>query len=229
MHMRSPVKTVKDSRINAADLSFQRNHDNNLKEEKLNTMTIEASSVNQKESSSFLYSIFPVLPQELKKFFSLSFMMFFIVYVFTITRDTKDVLIVTNCGAESIAFLKVYGVIPAAALFMAAYSYLSNSYSSSQLFYMTLLPFFIFYFIFAFVLYPLRNVLHPMSLIAPTSGLTYVYNLLRFWTFSLYYIMSELWGSAGIPLLFWSCANDVVKIEQVKTSFSICPVLISIR
>ena len=34
-------------------------------------------------------------------------MMFWIVFVFTMTRDTKDTLIVTNCGAEAIAFLKV--------------------------------------------------------------------------------------------------------------------------
>lgn len=51
---------------------------------------------------------------------------FLIVFVLTITRDIKDSLIVTNCGAESIAFLKVYGVLPAAALFMLIYSKLSN-------------------------------------------------------------------------------------------------------
>ena len=28
--------------------------------------------------------------------------------------------------------------------------------------------------------------------------------------------VSELWGSAGIPLLFWSCANDVVKLDQAN-------------
>ena len=83
------------------------------------------------------------------------------------------------------------------------------------LFYVTLAPFFVFYFVFAFVLYPMRNVLHPLHLAVPTGGLSYAVNLLRYWTFSLYYIVSELWGSAGIPLLFWSCANDVVPIQQV--------------
>ena len=28
--------------------------------------------------------------------------------------------------------------------------------------------------------------------------------------------VSELWGSAGIPLLFWSCANDIIQIDQVR-------------
>jgi ATP/ADP translocase len=53
-----------------------------------------------------------------------------------IRRDTKDVLIVTNCGAESIAFLKVYGVVPAAALFMLGYNFLSNHVSSRTLFHL---------------------------------------------------------------------------------------------
>jgi len=28
-------------------------------------------------------------------------------------------------------------------------------------------------------------------------------NLLRYWSFSLFFIVSELWASAGVPLLFW--------------------------
>lgn len=51
-------------------------------------------------------------------------------------RDTKDTLIVTNCGAEAIAFLKVYGVVPAATLFMLWYNWLSNHVSSRALFHM---------------------------------------------------------------------------------------------
>ena len=169
-------------------------------------------------SAPWYFSVFPIYPKELMKFFSLSFMMFWIVFVFTMTRDTKDALIVTNCGAEAIAFLKVYGVVPAAALFMVTYAKLANNLSPRSLFYVTLAPFFIFYAVFAFVLYPLRDVLHPLSIVVPEGGLSFAVNLLRHWTFSLYYIVTELWGSAGIPLLFWSCANDVVQIDQVYPS-----------
>lgn len=142
--------------------------------------------------------------------------MFWIVFIFTMTRDTKDALIVTNCGAEAISFLKVYGVIPAATAFMVVYSRLANSFSPKSLFYITLFPFILFYVAFAFILYPARGLIHPMSLRVPDGGMAYVINLLRHWTFSLYYIVSELWGSAGVPLLFWTCANDVVKIEEAK-------------
>lgn len=112
-------------------------------------------------------------------------------------------------------------MIPAATLFMIGYAQLANIFSSRTLFYITMTPFIIFYFLFAFILYPMRNILHPMSIKVPEGGLSYAVNLLRHWTFSLYYIISELWGSAGIPLLFWSCANDVIKIEQVLLLYSI--------
>ena len=170
----------------------------------------------QKETPLFYTRLLPILPSEFPKFLTLSFMMFWIIFIFTICRDTKDALIVTNCGAEAIAFLKVYGVVPAATLFMLAYSQLANIFSPRALFYITVAPFLVFYVVFAFVLYPMRNVLHPLSIKVPEGGFSFAVNLLRYWTFSLYYIVSELWGSAGIPLLFWSCANDVIKIEQVR-------------
>jgi len=33
--------------------------------------------------------------------------------------------------------------------------------------------------------------------------LTAATNLMRYWSFSLFFIVSELWASAGVPLLFW--------------------------
>lgn len=167
-------------------------------------------------SIRWYHSIFPIHDHELPKFLSLSFMMFWIVYIFTMTRDTKDALIVTNCGAEAITFLKVYGVIPGATLFMLLYTYLSNHYQPQALFYITLLPFIVFYASFGFVLYPFRQYLHSMTLPVSDTGLGFAMSLIKYWSFSLYYIVSELWGSAGIPLLFWTCANDVIRVDQVR-------------
>ena len=46
------------------------------------------------------------------------FMFLCISFNYTILRDTKDTLIVTSSGAETIPFLKVWGVVPAAIIFM---------------------------------------------------------------------------------------------------------------
>ncbi|CAM9509173.1 unnamed protein product, partial [Heterosigma akashiwo] len=129
------------------------------------------------------------------------------------TRDTKDTLIVTNCGAEAIAFLKVYGVVPAAAGFMIWYSTLTQHLSKRKCFYATIVPFFAWFGLFAFVAYPMRGVLHASA--GKEAGLSYVVNLGRYWLFSLYYVVAEIWGSAGVPLLFWQTANEVTSIPQV--------------
>ena len=53
-------------------------------------------------------TIFPIYGrQEVTKFLLLGSMKFFIIMALTLTRDTKDTLVVTESGAEAIAFLKV--------------------------------------------------------------------------------------------------------------------------
>ena len=56
-------------------------------------------------------TVFPIYGEEVKKFFLISSIKFYIILALTLTRDTKDTLVVTQCGAEAIAFLKVSNVL----------------------------------------------------------------------------------------------------------------------
>lgn len=85
-------------------------------------------------------SLFPIFKNELPQFICMSMMMFLFIYVYTTARDTKDSLVVSNCGAESIPFLKMYGVMPSALLFIMVYSKFSQILGKQTLFYATLLP-----------------------------------------------------------------------------------------
>ena len=146
----------------------------------------------------------PIQADEWVQFLATSFLMFFFIIMFTMTRDTKDALVVSNCGAEAIPFLKLYGVMPAATIFLVGYSKLSKVLSKTALFYATLLPFFAFYTIFAFVLFPARDAIHFLPSATETaSSVAAVTNLVRYWSFSLYFIVTELYAGAGVPLLFW--------------------------
>lgn len=161
-------------------------------------------------------SWFPIKKSELPQFVSMSVMMFLFIYVYTTVRDTKDTLVVSNCGAESIPFLKMWGVMPSAFIFIIVYSKLSQILGKQALFYATLMPFFAFYTIFAFILFPNRDLIHFVQE-ASNSGTTgAAVNLIRYWSFSLYFIVSELWASAGVPLLFWQVANDITTVSQAK-------------
>ncbi len=185
------------------------------------------SEVKKPEFGRWRSFFWPVHNFELKKLLPMFFLFFFINFNYTILRDTKDALIVTapGSGAEAIPFLKVWGVLPFAILFMIVYSKLSNVFSKQKLFYTTI-SFFIAYFaIFALLMYPNRDTLHPnavadsLQTLLP-AGLSGLVALLRNWTYALFYIMSELWGSVGISLLFWGFANDITKVSESKRFYA---------
>ena len=101
--------------------------------------------------------------KELKKVLPLGLMFFFILFDYTILRDTKDVLVVTapKSGAEIIPFLKTYVNLPGAIGFTVLYSKMTNKFSRDTVFYSVVSSFVAFFALFAFVIYPCQGYLHP--------------------------------------------------------------------
>lgn len=185
------------------------------------------SQTTTKEFGRWRSMLWPIHGFELKKLMPMLLLMFFINFNYTILRDTKDALIVTapGSGAEAIPFLKVWGVLPVAILFMLIYAKLSNILSKTRLFYTTIIGFLVFFALFKLVLYPARDFLHPHDLADKMqatlpSGLSGLVAIFRNWTFSLFYIMSELWGSMALSLLFWGFANDITRVSESKRFYA---------
>lgn len=115
----------------------------------------------------------------------------------------------TTHPPHPLAFLlQVYGVLPAATLFMLTYSKVSTLLSKRALFYATALPFFAFYLFFKLVMYPVWGSLHPSDAEAFAGlpkGMSYVVNLYRNWTFALFYVVSELYSSVRLNTKPASC------------------------
>jgi ATP:ADP antiporter, AAA family len=169
----------------------------------------------------------PVHAFELKKLLPMFFLFFFINFNYTILRDTKDALIVTapGSGAEAIPFLKVWGVLPFAVIFMLIYAKLSNLLTKPKLFYTMICSFIAFFAVFVLVLYPLRDLIHPTAMAdklqaSLPEGWSGLVALFRNWTYALFYIMAELWGSVAMSLLFWGFANDITKISESKRFYA---------
>jgi len=169
----------------------------------------------------------PVHSYELKKILPMLFLFFFISFNYTILRDTKDTIVVTSkAGAEAIPFLKFWGTLPAAVLFMLIYSFLSNKLSKQALFATTLIPFLIFFGLFPTVIYPHREALqldtlaNALSEILPKGAYGFVESV-RAWHFSVFYILAELWGSVALSLLFWGFANDITKTGEAKRFYAL--------
>lgn len=161
--------------------------------------------------------------KELKKVLPLGLMFFFILFAYTILRDTKDVLVVTapKSGAEIIPFLKTYVNLPGAIGFTVLYSELSNRFSRETVFTGVVGFFIAFFVLFATVIYPNQAFLHPSATVDALaallpSGFAAPLAIIRNWTYALFYTMAELWGSVVVSLLFWGFANEVTKVEEAK-------------
>ncbi|KAL9184639.1 hypothetical protein ACHAXT_012609, partial [Thalassiosira profunda] len=170
-------------------------------------------------------TLFPIYGEEVKKFFLIGSIKFFVILALTLTRDNKDTMVVTECGAEAIAFLKIYGVLPAATLFIGLYSKMASVLEKKALFYATCIPFFAFFFLFDAVIYPNRGTIQPslsavqsaLGISPDSAGATSIFaKLFANWTSALFYIVAEVYSSVSVGILFWQFANDVVSVSQAK-------------
>ncbi|XP_068647661.1 plastidic ATP/ADP-transporter-like [Aristolochia californica] len=164
----------------------------------------------------------------LRKVIPLGLMFFCILFNYTILRDTKDVLVVTAEGssAEIIPFLKTWVNLPMAIGFTVLYSKLANVLSKEALFYTVILPFIAFFGAFGFILYPLSNIIHPTALadrLVAALGPSFLgpVAILRIWSFCLFYVMAELWGSVVVSVLFWGFANQITTVDEAKKFYSL--------
>ncbi len=170
--------------------------------------------------------LWPIHGFELKKFLPMFALFFFINFNYTILRDTKDSLVVTATGAETIPFLKFWGVVPGAIIFMLIFNALSNRIKRESLFMGVMATFGLFFGLFALVLYPNRDALSPVAFTTWMAdhlpqGFKGLVGMIRYWPSSLFYIMSELWGSAAVSLLFWGFANQITKVAESKRFYAL--------
>ncbi len=161
---------------------------------------------------------FPIKKEEFPKFILIASMMMLIVYVYSILRNSKDALVVTQMGAEAISAMKLFGVLPFAVIFMLIYTKLADVFTRIQLFHIINGFFISFFAIFALFLYPNAKAVHfDMSgAIESMPYLRHFFGMLGEWSFSLFFIFSELWGSVMLALLFWQLANQVNTVEEAK-------------
>lgn len=175
------------------------------------------------EFSGWRKLVWPIHSFEIKKFLPMGIMMFCILFVYTVLRDTKDAILVNapGAGAESLAFAKGIGVTASAVLFMILYTKAANIFNREGLFYVTALPFLGFFGLFPYAIYPFVDSIH-MSLDtinemqANYPNLKWIIPLVGNWTYTLFYILSELWGSAVLSLLFWQFANAITPVKEAR-------------
>jgi AAA family ATP:ADP antiporter len=187
------------------------------------------SNLVSPNSFSPLRSFFwPVYAHELRKVVPMLLMLFLICFNYNTLRNLKDTLVVTAhaSGAEVIPFIKVWVLLPSAVLMTIIFTKLSNYFSQEKVFYYIVTGFLLFFVLFTFVLYPLRDYLHPheaadsLAAVLPPGFKGFV-AMIRNWTFTLFYVMSELWGTIAPTVLFWGFANAVTTVPEARRFYSV--------
>lgn len=171
--------------------------------------------------------LWPVHRYEMRKLVPMLFLFLLVTFNYNVLRTMKDTLVVTAklSGAEIIPFIKVWAMFPAAVLMTALFSFLTNRYSKEIVFY-ALVGVFAGYFSIFLLLYPYQDRLQPVAsadwlsrvLPAGFAGLIAMY---RYWLFTLFYVMSELWGSVIHGTLLWGFANQVTSLDEAKRFYGL--------
>ncbi len=140
----------------------------------------------------------------------------------------KDTLVVTakGSGAEVIPFIKVWAMFPGAILMTFVFTWLSNRYSRERVFYTLMTLFLGYFFVFVLFLYPNHEILHSHALggfleSSLPTGCRGLVSMVKNWTFTLFYVMSELWGNIILIVLFWGFVNQVTKISEAKRFYGL--------
>ncbi len=170
----------------------------------------------------------PIHSFELQKFLPMLGIFFLIAFNYNALRSYKDTVVITasHSGAEAIPFIKVWAVLPSAILLTLVFTRLANRYSREKVFYIMMTLFLSLFFLFTFVLYPLRETLHPHDLADKLqamlpAGFKGFIAIFRNWTYTLFYVICELWSTAIMTVLFWGFANEVTTVGEAKRYYGI--------
>ncbi|MCH9633940.1 MAG: ADP,ATP carrier protein 1 [Chlamydiae bacterium] len=182
-------------------------------------------SISQKGNyiKSFLW---PVHKHEKRMLIPMMIMMFLACFNYSILRVLKDTIVITASGAKVLPYIKVWGVLPGAIILTYIFAKLSKRYSLEKIFFMITSTLLVFYTLFVWVLFPLQEVIHPHQLADTLSsylpkGLEGFIALFRYWSFTLFYILAELWSTMVMGVLCWGFINQVTKLEQSKRFYGL--------
>lgn len=183
---------------------------------------------NKHQFGIFRSLFWPVHRSEVKKVISMLILLFLLCVCYSVLRNLKDTIILTakNSGAEVIPFIKVWGMLPAAFISTWFYTRLRRWFKKETVFYILISCFLAYFLLFAFVLYPNSDKLHLNSVgdmlasVLP-KGFKGMIALVRNWSFTSFYVISELWAVLVLAVLYWGFANDVTKVGEAKRTYGL--------
>ncbi len=170
------------------------------------------------------FKIAPVPRHGIRNFVAMSALMFCILCSQSFLRVLKDSVLISEVNVEIIAFIKLYFVLPIAWVFVVLYSKISNKLPYTKIYYYILSFFLLFFLLFAFFLYPNAESFHiKASTIAHFTsnfpGMRWYGLLIGNWSYTVFYVLAELWPDVMYVFLFWQLANRITTTYQAKSLY----------
>jgi len=179
---------------------------------------------NDAQLSSLRKNVFPIHRHELRKFIPLTSIFFMISFIYSTLRSLKDIYVLEHAGAEVIYCLKLFGVTPAVLLLTIAYNRLSRVVDKARKFNIVIAYFLVFFGLSYVFFIPNLEALQLDSLAdrlnASIPAMKNLWESIRYWPLSLFYINAEAWGTMALGVLFWTFVNDITGAEQAKRFYS---------
>lgn len=183
----------------------------------------------EKKPFGFLRSLlWPVHRNEVAKVAGMLLLLSLLCICYSVLRNLKDTVILTAkaSGAEVIPFIKVWGMLPGALIATLVYTRLTRWVGREKVFYIMLGGFVSYFLLFAFVIHPHSEQLHLdrlgnwLTQVLP-SGFKGMIALIRNWTFTSFYVITELWAVIVLTVLFWGFANENSGVSQAKRTYGL--------
>lgn len=188
--------------------------------------------MSNKNASGFKFlrdTLWPIFPHEVRRVLLLSSLLLLVCFNYSMLRCMKDTVVVTASSAAVIPFIKVWTLLPMAVLFTFLYTKISSRLSPIRVFYVVTSAFLAFFLAFAFILYPAGESIHLTSLadflrgILP-KGLSGFIAMVEYWSFTLFYIIAELWSNIVMSILTWGFINEITKLKEAPRFYAVLSV-----
>ena len=179
--------------------------------------------IKDQKMSGLRLALFPIADNELSKFLPMCGMIFCTIFAYSLLRAYKDALVLSapGSGAEVLPFLKIYVVFPVTIMATVGYMKLRKVFDVSRAYFTIISTFIGIFALFALVLHPFSAYIHPSpewlsGMQAAYPPLKYFFAILGSWSYALFYVSAELWGTFALSVLFWQFANETTSPSQSK-------------
>ncbi|KAG0441705.1 ADP,ATP carrier protein 2 [Dictyocoela muelleri] len=232
------LKKVKDDVQKIRDIADFDNHQiqNKNKPLKESELTIEELEILAEKNKTFFGAI-RIAPCEKTKIGLISLIFGIIIFIYSLMREFKDAFMMDSQSIIAIYYMKMIIIPIVVFVVMAILHRLYFYYDNEIILKYTFLGFGIYFIFYGTLIFPFRKFLEPnayyeldmfsddqMKYKGGNLLLAIITIILR-WTSTLHFIISELWGSTVLSILFMSFIIDICHIQQFSRFLPLLTIL----